>query len=102
VYEILTKNGYIVDIAKEGEEALEKFRNNFYDLVISDMIMPKMNGHLLYKELKSIRGNLKILFMSGYTDNAFKDNGIDLSNIPFILKPFRSFDLLKKVKELLG
>ncbi|MEO0281804.1 MAG: PAS domain S-box protein [candidate division WOR-3 bacterium] len=102
VNEILTKNGYIVDIAKDGEDALEKFKNKEYDLVISDMIMPKMNGYLLYKELMKIRSTLKILFMSGYTDNAFKDNGIDLSNIPFILKPFRSFDLLKKVKELLG
>lgn len=101
IYEILSKNGYDVELVGDGKEALKKFRKNIYDLVISDMIMPKMNGIILFKEMKKVRENFKILFMSGYTDNILKDEGIDFSNIPFIVKPFRSFELLKKVKEIL-
>lgn len=71
------------------------------DLVITDVVMPGMSGQVLVKRLKKIHPHLKVLYMSGYTDNAIVHHGILDPNTPFIQKPFNFHKLSAKLEELL-
>ncbi|NMC00583.1 MAG: response regulator, partial [Thermoanaerobaculaceae bacterium] len=70
------------------------------DLLLTDVIMPEMNGKILYEELRKKFPALKVLFMSGYTANVIAHNGILDKGIHFIEKPFTSKALLKKIEEI--
>ena len=103
VVRMLHDNGYTVLEAQNGVEAFEivKNDNNCINLVITDLIMPYMGGKELYKQINKIKPDLKILIMSGYTNN-----NIDVQNIPgpefkFLQKPFSSISLAEKVRNLL-
>lgn len=100
---ILESYGYTVFQATDGEDALEKFNNypKKIDLLLTDVVMPKMGGYELAKVLSQIYPRLKILFMSGYTeDSRIKDNLFDSSD-NFIKKPFEPEILAVKVREVL-
>ena len=106
LYKNLTKVGYEVYTAKNGIEALKvfnkcKYENKNIDLLITDIVMPKMNGKDLYNQLKLISPSLKVLYISGYTDNAIVHNGVLYNNVNFLQKPFNSTDLLYKVCKIL-
>lgn len=96
--EILQRAGYEVIALGDPLEALSMIYNNQLpiDLVLSDIIMPKMRGTELAERLRSLRPDLKVLFMSGYTDDAIEQN------LEFLQKPFTKIDLLSKVKSLLS
>ncbi|MCX7913038.1 MAG: response regulator [Thermodesulfovibrionales bacterium] len=100
--EILEKFGYKVISAKDGEEALEMFIKNKdeIDLVISDIIMPKKNGKELVKEIQRIKPNIKVIFMSGYSQDLIDDKSLMEDNTYFISKPLPPINLLKLIKEL--
>src|SRR5262249_50082759 len=70
-------------------------------LLLTDVIMPLMNGHELAVRLKAIRPDLKVLYMSGYTDDVLAFHGIS-PEIDFIHKPFSSADLAKKLERVLS
>jgi hypothetical protein len=96
---LLGKYGYLVIAAGDGEEGLklaETYGENI-DLVLSDIVMPRMNGHDLAKALKKTRPQIRVLLMSGY-DGAL-DAGSDTTNLLF--KPFRPRGLLRRVREVL-
>ncbi|NWJ53262.1 MAG: PAS domain S-box protein, partial [Bacteroidetes bacterium] len=99
---LLRKNGYTVLEAENGHEALEMYRNygGKIDLLISDMVMPRMGGKELSVELAKHFPDLKILLMSGYSEDMFYDDSILLST-DFIQKPFSSIELVRKVRLLL-
>ena len=100
---ILESYGYTVFQATDGEDALEKFNNypKKIDLLLTDVVMPKMGGYELAKVLSQIYPKLKILFMSGYTeDSRIKDSFFDSSE-NFIKKPFEPEILAVKVREVL-
>jgi FixJ family two-component response regulator len=69
---------------------------------VTDVIMPIMSGPEFYQELSLIRSDMKVLFMSGYTDNVLLYNSLLKQDEKFLQKPFTLHALLQKVRELLG
>lgn len=98
----LTRQGYIVTTAKDGEEGLELVASGGqFDLVVSDVVMPTMDGPAMARELRQIAPQLPVLFMSGYAEEQLR-NEIDIENMHFIPKPFSVQQIAKKVAEVLG
>ena len=99
---ILEKFGYQVIEAVDGEDGLQKFKDHpGVDLLLSDIIMPKMNGNELYHEIKKIRPAIKALFTSGYTASIVNTRGILDLGLELLLKPLSPAKLLQKVREVL-
>lgn len=100
---ILTKAGYTVIEAEDGEEAVRKYRahDNMIDLIILDSVMPKKNGREVYEEIRGYNPGIRTIFTSGYTRDVILDKGIEEKEVEFISKPLTPNDLLKKVREVL-
>jgi two-component system cell cycle sensor histidine kinase/response regulator CckA len=100
----LSRQGYEVLEAGTGAEALELMQREQrrVDLVVSDVIMPEMDGPTLLKELRKSKPDLKFIFVSGYPDDAFKKSLDDGEDYAFLPKPFTLPQLAAKVKEQLG
>lgn len=100
---VLTNCGYTVLEAVNGHEALRIYEKHAEEihLLLTDVIMPEMSGGKLVKELTSLHPNIKVLFMSGYTDNVIADQGILELNAGFLQKPFSLHELTQKVREVL-
>jgi CheY-like chemotaxis protein len=99
---ILKSNGYNVLDANNGSAALAAYEKNAHkiDLVVTDIVMPQMTGFDLARRLGERSPNLKILYMSGYRDNAFGGGGGEAPRA-FLHKPFTPEILLAKVREVL-
>jgi two-component system cell cycle sensor histidine kinase/response regulator CckA len=97
----LARQGYEVLEAGTGMEALEVMERekNRVDIVVSDVIMPEMDGPTLLKELRKTRPELKFIFISGHTDDAFKRTLDENETYAFLPKPFTLPQLAAKVKE---
>jgi PAS domain S-box-containing protein len=96
--------GYTVQAARHGGEAIllcERHPGSIHFL-LTDVVMPQMNGRDLADRLTSLRPDMKVLYMSGYTENAIVRNGVLETDIFFIQKPFRTKKLLEKIREILG
>ena len=102
VFAVLKSNGYEVMEAANGPAALATYEKNRHkiDMVLTDVVMPQMTGFELGKQLLAGAPALKILYMSGYRDNAI---GVGVSDAPraFLHKPFTPDVLLGKVREVL-
>jgi two-component system, cell cycle sensor histidine kinase and response regulator CckA len=100
----LRSAGYSVVEARDGEEALELSQRHSgpMDLLLTDVVMPKMNGLDLADRLVAMRPEIKVLYMSGYTGDAVSRFESDLSSKPFLQKPFTVSVLANKVHEVLG
>ncbi len=100
---VLKQYGYTVLEAAHGEEAYQQFlaHRDQIDLIVTDVIMPGMNGRQLIEQVREIRAELKVLFMSGYTDDAFIKHEILKKEVAFIHKPFSPTQLLQKIRDLL-
>jgi two-component system, cell cycle sensor histidine kinase and response regulator CckA len=100
----LLRQGYEVLEAGTGLEAIEVMQreNHRVDIVVSDVIMPEMDGPTLLKELRKINPALKFIFVSGYPDDAFKKSLDADQEYAFLPKPFTLPQLAAKVKEQLG
>jgi two-component system cell cycle sensor histidine kinase/response regulator CckA len=101
----LTTRGYKVLEASSGAHALEVMNEHQadVDIVVSDVVMPEMDGPTMLKHLRKTNPNLKIIFMSGYAEDAFR-NGLsedDASTFAFLPKPFSLKVLAEKVKDIL-
>ncbi len=103
IVKILTSYGYRVIPARDGIDALEKAEKfeGRIDLLVTDLVMPRLGGKELYERLKQIRPETKVLFISGYTDNVIIHNFIVKEGINFLQKPFRPMALLKKIRQVL-
>jgi len=102
--EILTRLGYTVLVATDGHAALElaRARTEPIHLLVTDVIMPEMSGRQLADRLKEQRPELKVLFVSGYTDDAIVRHGMLEPGIAFLQKPFTPQTLARKVREVLS
>ena len=100
----LTRLGYTVLTASDGPSALDLARRfeGPIDLLITDVVMPGMNGSELATRLRQERAGLRVLYTSGYTDDVIVRQGVLLAGLAFIAKPFTPAQLAKRVKELLG
>ena len=101
VCEYLKYLGYIVDGCQDGREALEYLSDNKYSLVITDIMMPKMDGYELAKAIRSTDDKLPIMFMTAREDIQSKQRGYDLGIDEYIVKPFSLEELAMRVKALL-
>ncbi|HET8546491.1 MAG TPA: response regulator, partial [Bryobacteraceae bacterium] len=101
--EMLSQQGYRVLVASSGPEALDLCSQEHgpIDLLITDVIMPKMSGRELADHLRDCRPNLKVLFVSGYTDSAIVHHGILEEGTVFLQKPFTPEQIAGKVREVL-
>jgi two-component system cell cycle sensor histidine kinase/response regulator CckA len=100
----LRNKGYRVIEAESGEAALEVIRNaaDKIDLLITDVVMPRLDGPGLVREVKEIRSDIKVIFISGYAEDAFRQRLDSDSDIDFLSKPFSLKQLATKVKEVIG
>jgi two-component system cell cycle sensor histidine kinase/response regulator CckA len=100
----LTSRGYTVLQAANGVEAVEAFGHHSgkIDLVVSDVVMPEMDGPTLLTELRSRDPHVKIIFVSGYAEEAFEKHLPDGEQYNFLAKPFTLKQLVGAVKETMG
>lgn len=100
----LASRGYTVVEARSGVEALEQMKVHGADvqLVVSDVVMPEMDGPSLLRELRKTQPTLKIIFVSGYAEDAFKKNLPEGETFAFLPKPFSLKQLVQAVKETMG
>lgn len=103
LHRLLVKLGYRVISAENGQKLLDMIEslNDKPFLLISDIVMQGLNGDELYKLVKNIYPDLKILFMSGYSDSFFSDSEKFFKDHPFIQKPFTINEIGLKIKNLL-
>ncbi|NLH72826.1 MAG: PAS domain S-box protein [Verrucomicrobia bacterium] len=101
---ILSESGYSVLTARTASEALDllKEHNGPLHLLITDVVLPGMNGKELEQRLIQMFPGLKTLFMSGYTENAIVQNGVLEPGIAFLNKPFSASELIQKTREVLS
>ncbi len=101
--EILALHGYNVLESVTPEDALQIARDYAGEIhmLVTDVVMPKMNGIELYRNMLAIRPGIKVLYLSGYTDNILATHGMSASNIKLLQKPFSVQSLTSKVKEVL-
>jgi len=101
--EFLTGLGYTVLCASSGHEALEIVRApGQIDLVITDVVMPRMSGREFAIELLRLRPNTKLLYVSGYPDDVVLQNGISMQGMLYLQKPYPLKDLADKVQTLMA
>lgn len=103
ISQILIDNGYHVIIAQDVHAALSHAyaKDQKIDLLITDVIMPEMNGQVLSDQIRAMRPNLPTLFISGYTANLIARHGILEEGVTLLEKPFSWEILLVKIRELL-
>ena len=100
--EILQSEGYAVITARSGSEALACFeKHGPFKLLVTDVIMPGMNGRELAVRLKALQPSLKTIYMSGYTDNPVLRSDFQAPEVTYLQKPFTLETLTSKVKEIL-
>lgn len=100
----LTVAGYTVVEASNGVEALERLEQSPrpFDLLLTDVVMPRMDGRSLAQRVQTAYPRLKVLFMSGYTADDILNSYISERRVPLLRKPFTPDELRAKVREILG
>ena len=99
---ILTRQGYDVVEALNPEHAITLCESTKPDLLLTDVVMPGMSGKDLSHRLRERHADLRVLFMSGYTDNVMDRYGLDASGDSLLQKPFNGRELLTAVQEALS
>ena len=100
IKEYLMMENYIVDEAGDGQEAIEKAKNNDYNLIIMDIMMPKMDGYQACKEIKKTK-DVPFIMLSARSEEYDKLIGFDLGIDDYVTKPFSPKELVARVKAIL-
>ena len=98
---VLTKNGYTVLGVSNGEEALAALEQSYYDLIISDIMMPDIDGFEFAENVRRVNKHIPILFMSAKDDLPSKQKGFRLGIDDYMVKPVQLDELLLRVRALL-
>jgi PAS domain S-box-containing protein len=101
--EVLERQGYRVLEASDGLQALQRYEaeGDQIDLVLSDVVMPRMSGRELVDRVRAIRPDMRVLYISGYTEDAIVRHGVRDASTVLLGKPFAPADLLAKIREVL-
>jgi len=100
--EIMLRAGYTVIEASDADEAMRlAAKYDRIDMLLTDLIMPGPSGVDLADQLRAVRPDIRVLFMSGYTDNAIVRNGMLGESASFLQKPFTPAELLRKVRHVI-
>lgn len=103
---LLEKDGFIVFVAKNGQDAVVMNEEEKFDLIIADIRMPGLNGVETVQSIYEVLGNQKlkktpVIFITGYADEGMEEKAEKLKPIAYIYKPFDIKELVDKVKEVL-
>jgi CheY-like chemotaxis protein len=103
VKQVLSRQGYTVIETRHAKEALEEYerRAGPIPLLLTDVVLPQMSGRELAERLKAAHPEIKVLYMSGYTDDAVLRHGVIGQETAFLQKPFTTASLARKVREVL-
>lgn len=97
----LSESGFIVDVAKDGEDGLFLATNQHYDLVILDVMLPKLNGWEIIKQIRVTHPEMRVLFLTAKDDVEDKVKGLELGADDYLIKPFAFSELLARIRTLL-
>ena len=97
----LEQGGYDIDIANDGKEALEKYKRNKYSLIITDIMMPNMDGYDLISEVQYLDTEQPFLFITAKTTEPDKIYALSLGADDYIVKPFSPRELVLRVRNIL-
>jgi DNA-binding response OmpR family regulator len=101
---LMQKNGFRVMVARNGKEALSLIASQVPDLILLDIMMPDVDGYSICQQVKSNPEwqHMHVVFLSAKTREADIQKGLDLGASLYLVKPFSTRDLMKKIKVLLG
>lgn len=104
VVDMLSLEGYDVDTANNGIEALQKLERQRYDLIITDLHMPKLDGSGFYRELaqRKLHSLKRIIFLTGTAGVSEEHRFVRESGVPVLFKPFNVSELIELVRRLLS
>ena len=97
----LTENGFIVDIANDGEDGLHLASTEAYDLVILDVMLPRRGGWSIIKELRAAGNDVPVIFLSARDAVHDRVHGLELGADDYLVKPFAFSELLARVRIIL-
>ena len=99
---LLKTLGYTVIVARSALEAIEIAGQTPLNLLITDVVMPDMNGQNLATLIVNLQPRVRVLYMSGFASEVLRQRGIDSSNLSFLQKPFSPGELANRVRDLLA
>ena len=100
IVEYCHNEGYLTDEACDGLGAIEKVKNNDYDIIILDLMMPKLDGYTSYRQIKDIK-NIPTIVLSARSEEADKLLGFDLGVDDYMTKPFSPKELMARIRAIL-
>lgn len=98
--QVLQKNNYTVDLAYDGEYGLDCSLSGIYDVIVLDIMLPKMNGLEVLKSLRNERINTPVLLLTAKSETQDKVKGLDLGADDYLVKPFKTEELLARLRAL--
>lgn len=101
LYKGLSESGFIVDIANNGEEGLYLATHHYYDLIILDIMLPKLDGWSILVEIRQQRPDARVLFLTARDDVEDKVKGLELGADDYLVKPFAFSELLARIRNIL-
>jgi len=96
----LTENGYIVDVAYDGEDGLQRAKDNDYEMIILDVMLPRRDGWSVVSELRKQGKQSLVLFLTAKDDVLDRIKGLDLGADAYLVKPFAFSELIAQMKTL--
>ena len=97
----LTKKRYIVDVAEDGEQALDKIFDVSYDLILLDIMLPRMDGLSVLKEIRKAGMDMPILMLTARSDVQDRVKGLDYGADDYLAKPFSMAELMARIRAML-
>ncbi len=97
----LTECGFSAEVANDGEEGLFQATQYHYDLIILDVMLPKLDGWSIIKKIRSIKPDMRVLFLTAKDDVEDKVKGLELGADDYLIKPFAFSELLARIRSLL-
>ncbi|HSW70102.1 MAG TPA: heavy metal response regulator transcription factor [Gammaproteobacteria bacterium] len=97
----LTENGFQVDIAHNGQDGLALANKHNYDLIILDVMLPKLDGWAVIKQIRRSHPDVRVLFLTACDDVEEKVKGLELGADDYLIKPFAFSELLARIRTLL-